>query len=252
MVLIDGYEDAPLVAGEELLSLPGFWAAYLMWLCETEEGEPAPAWFGVDEADADAAYEALTDAERWPVFQIPFGEGHTGVVLARNLADDAGTEYLVTHPSWSRPGHLATLDGHQAGPGLAWRELIHIASTPDRTAAGVHDPNARLLLLLPALGDRELPTDAPDVLRSALGWAGVPEAETHRVTESLLQDHPYWEPAGWSLPSVSPLSGSKESFIGILYCDEPGSPRCGTRIAQGITREQSDRLAHALGTWPAP
>ncbi|WP_405914755.1 hypothetical protein [Streptomyces sp. NBC_00728] len=76
-MLIDGYEDAPLVAGEELLSLPGFWAAYLMWLCETEEDEPDPAWFGVDGADADAAYEALAEAERWPVFRIPFGEGHT-------------------------------------------------------------------------------------------------------------------------------------------------------------------------------
>jgi len=129
-VLIDGFEDAPLVAGEELLSLPGFWAAYLMWLCETEEDEPDPAWFGVDEADVDAAYEALADAERWPVFRIPFGEDHTAVVLARNLADDAGTEYLVTHPSWGRLGHLATLDGHQAGPGLSWRELIHIAVRP--------------------------------------------------------------------------------------------------------------------------
>ncbi|MFF3943481.1 hypothetical protein ACFYYN_01515 [Streptomyces sp. NPDC001902] len=250
-MLIDGFEDAPLVAGEELLSLPGFWAAYLMWLCETEEDEPDPAWFGVDEADVDAAYEALADAERWPVFRIPFGEDHTAVVLARNLADDAGTEYLVTHPSWGRLGHLATLDGHQAGPGLSWRELIHIARTPDQTTAGVHAPNARLLLLLPALGDSDLPADAADVLRGALMWIGVPETETHRVTEALLLDHPYWEPARWSLPSVSPLSGSSnESFTGILCCDEPGSPRCGTRIAQGITREQSDRLAYALGTWP--
>ncbi|MEU6339820.1 hypothetical protein ABZ883_02520 [Streptomyces sp. NPDC046977] len=250
-MLIDGFEDAPLVAGEELLSLPGFWAAYLMWLCETEEDEPDPAWFGVDEADVDAAYEALADAERWPVFRIPFGEGHTAIVLARNLADDAGTEYLVTHPSWGRLGHLATLDGHQAGPGLSWRELIHIARTPDQTTAGVHALNARLLLLLPALGDSDLPADAADVLRGALMWTGVPETETHRVTEALLLDHPYWEPARWSLPSVSPLSGSSnESFNGILCCDEPASPRCGTRIAQGITREQSDRLAYALGTWP--
>jgi hypothetical protein len=29
------------------------------------------------------------------------------------------------------------------------------------------------------------------------------------------------------------------------------SPRFGVRLAQGITRAQSDRLARALGTWPA-
>ncbi|MFJ9446960.1 hypothetical protein ACIRRH_34680 [Kitasatospora sp. NPDC101235] len=118
------------------------------------------------------------------------------------------------------------------------------------TVAGVHDPNARLLLL-PALGDSDLPADAADVVRGAQMWAGAPETETHRAAEALLLGHPYWEPAGWSLPSASPFSGSsKESFTGILCCDEPGSPWFGTRIAQGITREQSDRLARALGTWP--
>ncbi|WP_256123069.1 hypothetical protein [Streptomyces sp. LUP47B] len=249
-MLIDGYDDAPLVAGEELLSLPGYWAAYLMWLCETEDDEPDPAWFGADEADADAAYEGLANQERWPVFRIPFSEGHSAVVLARNLADDAGTEYLVTHPSWDRLGHLATLDGHQAGPGLSWRELIHIARTTELAAPGVHDPSARLLLLLPALGDSDLPTDAADVLRGALTWAGAPETETHRLIDALLLDHPYWKPAGWSLPPTSPLSGGEEGFAGILCCDEPGSPRCGTRIAQGISRDQSDRLARSLGTWP--
>ncbi|MCM2416604.1 hypothetical protein [Streptomyces sp. RKAG293] len=44
--------------------------------------------------------------------------------------------------------------------------------------------------------------------------------------------------------------GSQDPFVGILYCDEPGSPRCGIRLAQGITRDQSNRLAQALGTWP--
>jgi hypothetical protein len=49
-VLIDRF--GPLVAGEERLSLEVFWA---------EDDEPDPAWFGSDEADADAAYEALAD-----------------------------------------------------------------------------------------------------------------------------------------------------------------------------------------------
>ncbi|MEU3792371.1 hypothetical protein [Streptomyces fructofermentans] len=250
-MMIEGYEDDPLVAGEELLSRPGFWAAHLLWLGETGEGpEPEPAWFGADEADADAAYEALCDETRWPVFRIPFAGGHSVLVLGRNLAEDAGTEFFVTHPSWDRLGHLATADGHQAGPGLAWRELIHIARTPDPAAEGVQDPHARLLLLLPALGDADLPEDALGVLRDALVRVGTPARRAAAVAEALLVEHPLWEPATWTPQGPSPLSGGQGPFTGILCCDESGSPRCGTRLAQGISLEQSDRLARALGTWP--
>ncbi|MER6979794.1 hypothetical protein [Streptomyces carpinensis] len=250
-MLTNGFEDAPLVAGQELLALPGFWAAYLMWLSQTEEYDPVPEWFGVDGADADAAWDALSDENRWPVFQIPFAGGHTAVVLGYNLPDDPGTEYFITHPEWERHGHLATVGGHHAGPGLSWRELTHIARTPDHNAPGVHAEHARLLLLLPTLGDQDMPEEAADVVGDALARAGVPAALASGLAEALLADHPLWEPAEWTLPAASPLSGSQEPFPGILHCDEPMSPRCGVRLAQGITREQSDRLAHALGTWPA-
>ncbi|MEV4329597.1 hypothetical protein AB0K02_03510 [Streptomyces sp. NPDC049597] len=250
-MLIQGYDEDPLVAGEELLSLPGFWATHLLWLCETddEDDEPSPEWFGVDAADADAAYETAMDQDRWPVFRIPFADGHTAAVVYRNFPDDFGTEYVVTHPDWGRLGHLATLDGHQAGPGLAWRELVHIAHTPDTTAPGVHDPHARLLLLLPALGDADLPSEARDMVTTALLHMGAPAAQAPRVASALLSDHPLWGPAEWTLTAASPLSGTEESFRGILCCDEPMSPRCGIRLAHGITREQNERLARALGTW---
>ncbi|WFB05669.1 hypothetical protein LRS74_00550 [Streptomyces sp. LX-29] len=97
-MLIDGYENDPLVAAEELLALPGFWAAYVLWMCQTEETEPDPLWFGADEADTDAAYETLTAEERWPVFRIPFSDGHSVVIVGRNFAEDLGTEYFVSHP----------------------------------------------------------------------------------------------------------------------------------------------------------
>ncbi|MEV5972240.1 hypothetical protein [Streptomyces sp. NPDC051921] len=250
-MLIEGYEDAPVAAGEGLLELPGFWAAYLMWLSQTEDYDPVPEWFGVDGADADAACEALCDEARWPVFRIPFAGGHTAVVLGRNFPDDPETEYLITHSEWGRHGHLATVSGHQAGPGLPWRELHHIARTPDFNVPGVHTEYARLLLLLPALGDQDLPGDAAAVFSGALVRADVPAALAPSLAEALLTDHPLWDPAEWALPTASPLSGGQEPFRGILRCDGYLSPRCGTRLAQGITREQSDRLAHALGTWPA-
>ncbi|AWW43022.1 hypothetical protein [Streptomyces cadmiisoli] len=249
-MLIKGFENAPVVAGEELLALPGFWAAYLMWLSQTDEYDPIPEWFGVDGADADAACDALADEDRWPVFRIPFAGGHTALILGRNFPDDPETEYVITHPGWGRHGHLATISGHQAGPGLSWRELQHIARTPDLNAPGVHAEYARLLLLLPALGDQDLPEDAQTVLGGALAEADVPAALAPHLAGALLADHPLWEPAEWTLAAASPLSGSQEPFLGILHCDGYMSPRCGTRLAQGITREQSNSLARALGTWP--
>ncbi|MBM7439352.1 hypothetical protein [Streptomyces sp. HB132] len=249
-MLINGFENDPLVAGEGLLSLPGFWPAYLLWLCRTDDNEPEPAWFGVDEADTDAALEALTDENRWPVFRIPFDAGHTVIVVGRNLADDPGTEYFISHPQWDRHGYLATVDGHQAGPGLSWPELTHIAGTPDPYAPGARAPHVRLLLLLPALGDAVLPGEATGLIADALVQVGVAADEAPGLARALLQDHPLWEPARWALPTASPLSGCQGPFPGILHCDEPGSPRCGIRLAQGIARDQSDRLARALGTWP--
>ncbi|MGW3396763.1 hypothetical protein [Streptomyces hydrogenans] len=171
-MLIEGYESAPLVAGDELTGLPGFWAAYLLWMCRTEENPPEPSWFGADEADTDAAYEALADETRWPVFRIPFSDGHSVLVVGRNVADEPGTEYVVAHPAWDRRGHLATIDGHHAGPGLSWRELTHIAGTPDPEAPGIQAPHVRLLLLLPVLGDSDLPGDAAAFLGDALVRAG--------------------------------------------------------------------------------
>ncbi|MEV7532481.1 hypothetical protein AB1388_18380 [Streptomyces hydrogenans] len=251
-MLIEGYESAPLVAGDELTGLPGFWAAYLLWMCRTEENPPEPSWFGADEADTDAAYEALADETRWPVFRIPFSDGHSVLVVGRNVADEPGTEYVVAHPAWDRRGHLATIDGHHAGPGLSWRELTHIAGTPDPEAPGIQAPHVRLLLLLPVLGDIDLPGDAAAFLGDALVRAGVPEDSAPRLAENLLQDHPLWEAAEWAEPSPSPLSGAEPLLPGILHCDQPGSPRCGRNLAQGIGPEHHARLARALGTLPAP
>ncbi|MFJ3861727.1 hypothetical protein ACIPRL_36585 [Streptomyces sp. NPDC090085] len=212
-MLIKGFENTPIVPGEELLALPGFWAAYLMWLSQTEEYDTFLYPFGVDGADADAACDALGNEDHWPVFRIPFGDRHTAVVVGRNCPDDPETEYFITHPEWGRHGHLATVSGRQAGPGLSW--------------------------------------DAAAVVGDALAQAGTPTALAPHLAVALLADHPLWEPAEWTLPAASPLSASQEPFLGILHCDGYMSPRCGTRLAQGITREQSNRLAHALGTWPA-
>ncbi|WP_187283364.1 hypothetical protein [Streptomyces sp. t39] len=251
-MLIEGHDpesDDPLVAGEDLLALPGFWLCHLGFLGPSGT---RPETFGTDAADADAAFETVMDEERWPVLRIPFGGGHTAVVLYRNFEDDAGVEFFVTHPEWGgRRGHLATIDGHQAGPGLAWRELHHIARTPDPSAPGVQDPHTRLLLLLPALGDADLPGDAGAEVAAALTAIGAPSDEAPALASALLAHHPFWSPAAWTFPSASPLSGAGDPYEGVLCCDGPLSPRNGLRIAQGISRAQHERLAMAMGTWPS-
>ncbi|MFG2416918.1 hypothetical protein [Streptomyces goshikiensis] len=222
-----------------------------MWLCGPgdERGEPEFEWFGAGEEDVDAACEALMGEERWPVFRIPFGDGHTVVVVDGNHPDDGGNLYFVTHPEWGgRQGHLATISPHhQAGPGLSWGELIRIAANPDLTAPGIHDPDVRLLLLLPILGDVALPSDAANMVSSALARTGMQADNASRVAEMILWN-PIWEPAQWEFRARSPLSGGEHEFQGLLECTVAGSPRFGVQLAEGITREQSDRLAQALGT----
>ncbi|ATZ22468.1 hypothetical protein ACFZBM_18300 [Streptomyces lavendulae] len=74
---------------------------------------------------------------------------------SENAGDDAGVHYLITHPDWEHAEFLARDDGHWRGPGLSWPELIGAADNglPGGTTT---DPDTRLLLLLPALGDADL------------------------------------------------------------------------------------------------
>ncbi|GAA1245856.1 hypothetical protein GCM10009665_40870 [Kitasatospora nipponensis] len=248
----NGFGDDVPGAGQR----PEFWAGYLarMWDVDDSDSRLVASWFGTDTAGADAAWEA--HLEHVGEFQLPFGDGHTVHVTSSDLFPiDWGTDYRITHPDWDPrrgdTGRLALRDGgsvrrsghdagpYQKGPGLSWRELTHIANTPDLGAPGVHDLHARLLLLLPALADADLPADTADVIGAALVRAGVPALEGTRAAAFFL-DHPLWEAAHWTVPAT-----------GIPQCDAPRSPRFGRSLAQGITCEQADRLARALGTCPA-
>lgn len=160
-VLIKGYDHGPLTAGEPLADRPGFWANHLLGWCRAgPDGErPEPEWFGDDGADTDALAEVLYDERAWPVLRVPFGDGHRAVAAFRNFADDPGLDFLLTHPGWVRAETLLSYDGDRCGPGLRWRQLVHVAdAVPDRgpdsgPEGGLYGPAARLLLLLPVLTD---------------------------------------------------------------------------------------------------
>lgn len=198
-----GHGIAP---AERHIDLPGFWPAYFGYLWDAFAHEPE--LFGADLADVDAAAEALYEAtEVWPAYRIPLPSGAVLWIVHRNLPDDAGTDYLLTHPDRARETCLASIDGHFTGPGLSWTDLVAVADSAPAGAEGVRDPDRRLLLLLPAFGDAEAPAEEAMVrTAAALTAVGVPEEAAPGAAERLL-DHPFWDGPVWSAPGDSPLSG---------------------------------------------
>ncbi|MFB7466141.1 hypothetical protein ACFCZ1_22025 [Streptomyces sp. NPDC056224] len=187
-MLIQGYDDSPLVAGEPLLARPGFWSNYLMAMCGdgTCVERPVPEWFGDDGADADASAETLFDPERWPVFRVPAADGRGVVVIYRNLVGDYGIDYLLTHPGRSHAQRIANWEGHLSGSGLTWQELVRIASSPSCEAEGVQDVSARLLLVLPLFNDLDIPSAALPRVSAALTAAGAPQDTAADAAHHLL------------------------------------------------------------------
>ncbi|WP_316784207.1 hypothetical protein [Streptomyces sasae] len=82
------------------------------------------------------------------------------------------------------------------GPGLSWPELVAAADNA-LPGGSTTDPHARLLLLLPAFGDDEVPDDAVDRLAAALRTlTGVAAPEL--LASALLEDQGAPGPARWT------------------------------------------------------
>lgn len=199
-----------IVPAEHLLDLPGFWPAYFgpVW----REFADEPEAFGADAADVDAAAEALYEAtETWPAFRIPLHGGRRLWVVQRNFPDEAGTDYLLTHPDRPRETLLAAIDGHHTGPGLSWPDLVSVADSVPPDADGVRDPDQRLLLLLPAFGDADVPDDeGVQRISRALITFGVSEEAAYDMADRFLE-HPLWPAPTWPGRGNSPLGGGSGS-----------------------------------------
>ncbi|MET9612851.1 hypothetical protein [Kitasatospora indigofera] len=245
-MLIKGYDLGPLVAGEWLLDRAGFWAGHLLAVCRFTPGEarPVPEWFGDDGADTDALSEVLLDDQAWPAIRLPCQGGHSAVVVHRNLIGDYGIDYLLTRPDRPRPEELSSFDGDWSGPGLSWRDLVHIAGTPDLSAPGVHDGAARLLLLLPLLADDALPPEASARVNAALTAVGAPGESAQHTADHLLRNRrPAMSGHGCA---DSPLSG------GVCRHTEADPDESSVSWALNLTRGRSDEPAVALGSGPSP
>lgn len=234
-MLITGYENDPLVDASALLTDPALWAVHAQMV-----GVLGPVDlqrdYGVDTEDAEELCEQLFDPDHWPVFTVPLRSGAALNVIYRNLPDDMGLDYVLAHPDRPHDLHLAAVEGSFVGPGLSWHELINTARRPPTSApAGTRDPDQRLLLLLPALGDADLPGDAVPALTAALTRTTACPSPRH-VAETLLRnERAYWQPAHWT-----------HQANGALVCDEHHSRRC-PQHPNAFTPAQALTITQALG-----
>ncbi|MFF1492605.1 hypothetical protein [Streptomyces sp. NPDC058304] len=192
MLEIAGYEAGPLADGSRFLDQPLFWPCHLgssLW------GEEAQAIaFGADWDDAQTLHETVSASDEWPVFTVHLHSGYAIHVVYRNLEGDHGVDYLLFHSDWKEAVTLAVDDGHFMGPGLSWPEL---ESTADQEArAGVTDPDARLLLLFPVLGDADIPESAAPRLAAALNVLSAIE-DPVEFAGLLLRRQGQWTSANW-------------------------------------------------------
>jgi hypothetical protein len=217
--LIPGYEADPLAEAGEYLERPLFWLCHLSSLLHDEEAQELA--FGADWEAAEELGGELRSASRWPVFTVPVGNGCAIRVVYRNFEGDRGVDYLLHDPAADEALRLVSDEGSFMGPGLSWREL-DAAATDART----------LLLLLPMLGDADVPQEATTRVAGALAeltWIEEPET----VAELVLAGQGQWGPANW------------RERDGVRICDGAYSYRC-PHNEFSFTPEQLAKVSAAL------
>jgi hypothetical protein len=228
--------DAELAPSEDLSGDPAFWFAHLV-LTLGDLTDTDPEEYGVAASTFDTMLDRLGGHfQPWPVFRVPFGGGHTILVIYSHF-DAYEIEYVVRHPDWGRLGFLGDFGPEPRGPGLSWTELTAIAEarpSDGAAEAGLSDPAHRLLLLLPMLGDAATPADASTVVAQALVRCGMSADVAPRFAAELIGSDMSGKPS-WSAGPDNPVP----------VCSWHNSPR-QVPIALGISPDQAQALADAL------
>ncbi|GAA4609516.1 hypothetical protein BJY16_007364 [Actinoplanes octamycinicus] len=186
-----GYEQDPLTDGMTLLGDQLFWPTYLSSQMTPEDDSLTTRAFGVDSEQCYQYYSArLTDSDAWPVFRLGLRDRHEINVVFCNIPGEHSCDFLICRPGGEHPVRLTILGGHEFRPGLSWPELVTAAQFTG-APYGVTDPEGRLLLLLPAFGDQDLPPEATEVVTAALVRRGAgPGAE--ELAAHLLRKPAWW------------------------------------------------------------
>ena len=222
MITIEGYEDHPLVDGTPFLDDGAFWPAYLAATTEVRDHRFLCESFDIDQNALHECYGRLADTARWPVFTVALSTGAQIVIVFRNAEGDAGTDFVLRSADRATALRWVRLDGHFLAPGLSWPELAAISARPG--PGGVAGHRARMLLLLPATGDADLPAAAVPAVASALAAAGAAEHAAVPLAGELL-GHPVGGTARW-----------RRSKDGFTVCDAHSSrrnPACPAALSPG-------------------
>ncbi len=164
--------------------------------------------FTVDVADCLEYFDRLTDPEEWPVFRIGLRDGYEIDLVYWNEPDDNSTEYVLSRPGRKSKLDLATVGGHELRPGLSWPELMAAASFFGEPS-GIVEPHARLLLLLPAFGDADLPPGANEMAAAALTSCGAGAVAEELAAYMLRQ------------PEVAPLAVARQGCARLRRATQP-------------------------------
>lgn len=227
-------EGCELVAGEDLAREPAFWLAHLMLTV----GDPSedPERYGVDASVYEEMTEHLSNPEApWPALRVPFKGGHTAYAVYANFDDANNVDFFVRHHEWGRVGYLGQCGADEAGPGLSWTELATLAEAAQDSGEGLTDSSQRLLLLLPMLGDAEMPSEAIHIVAQALTHCGIRPDAADELATVLAGDQEADSEPRWTVTADSPIA----------VCSSPHSPR-HIPLALGITPTQAQALADAL------
>lgn len=192
---IPGYDGGPFIHLPELLGEHLFWLGHLHnYYSDSEDAEELVD--GTDEQEAGELQSRLLGGDTWPVFTVPLAGDHRLYVVYRAFEEDEGIDYLLHHRDWYAAERLAQDEGHFMGPGLSWPELTAAADN-GLPGGSTTDPHARLLLLLPAFGDDDVPDDAADRLTAALR-ARTRVRTPERLATLLLEDQGPCGPVRWT------------------------------------------------------
>lgn len=187
------HEPGPYAHRPQLLEEELFWCSHLRSCL----GRVSQTWLGPQHYAAVRDFgRRLWSAEDRPAFTVPLSGGLRLHVVYENAAEDPSVEYVAHHPAWEEAEVLARDSGHWRGPGLSWSELT-VAADNALPGGTITDPDTRLLLLLPALGDTDLPPAAEQrlaaVLRDRLGVE-----QPGRLARFMLDSQGMAGPARWS------------------------------------------------------
>lgn len=202
-MILPGYADtfpdevdvaALTVDGWHLAERPGFWTAHWREQFIDDDDLLLRTW-GVSEETVMDRMNDLYAPRTWPVFKVELRRGAELAVVFRNFADDSGVDFLVLPGSGRKAIEIASLEGHQRGPGISWPELVAAAERqPDRVRRA-----QVLLLLAPALGDEAAGTPAArSVLAEAMRTLGAAEDTTGLAALALSDEVVFWGLVPWA------------------------------------------------------